>query len=410
MTNSENIGPLLQKYISGTASADETDELFFLLREGNNDDIIEELLAKDVPELEPNEALYDAERWEPILTRILASRKKKQETPVVRIFPWRRIAIAACLFVVAGFAFYNWWPVTNKKGTVASIGSSGITKDIPPGREGAILTLQDGSQVLLDTVADGSAILLNNSTMTKTNGMLSYGNRDGTASGASDTGYNVLTTPRGRQFRLVLPDGTMVYMNAMSSIRYPALFKKEQRTVELTGEAYFEVAKEPSRPFHVKINPGGTDGGTDVEAIGTGFNINAYSDEPAVLTTLVEGVVRLRTGADEKMMQPGQQAETGKPGTGIKVKTVDTEQVLGWKNGYFILDGTRIQPLMRQLTRWYDVEVVYEGVFAGDDFAGEIPRTATLSKALQMLELTDVVQFKMDGTTVTVSPATTRKN
>ncbi|MBO9565353.1 MAG: DUF4974 domain-containing protein [Niastella sp.] len=404
MINYEDIIYLLKKYISGTASEEEVEELFFWLRKGEYDAMIREALMKHVPDT--NDPVYDAARWEPVLERVMAARPPQQAAPVRRMFPWRRLAAVACLLAFIGVGIYHWWPRTRAAGAVTTKRLHPSKQDVQPGKDGAILTLADGTQIVLDSVGNGNLATQGNVRVTKTNGMLSYDHAAGDAAQAETKQpvYNLLSTPRGRQFRLVLPDGTRVWLNAMSSIRYPAAFVEDHRTVELTGEAYFEVAKDATKPFHVRV-PGAHTGKQelDVQALGTGFNINAYDDEPVVRTTLIEGVVKFSADGEEKIMEPGQQGIVSGRRPGIKLKVVDTEQVLAWKNGYFILDGTSIQAVMRQLARWYDVEVVYEGNFSGDDFAGQIPRTATLSQVLRMLELTDVVQFEIEGKKLIIS-------
>lgn len=405
MTNYENIIYLVKKYTSGTASDDEVEELFFWLRKEEYAELILQELKKMAADT-PKDGNYDAAHWESVIQRVLQSAPLKRKTPVRSLISWQRVAVAICFVVMTGLGLYYWWPVNKKQAIVKNNSGSRIKNDVKPGKDGAILTLADGSQVILDSVANGDVSMQGASKLVKTNGLLKYDYQ--TPNGDRATGqepmYNLLSTPKGRQFQLVLPDGTKVWLNALSSIRYPTAFVEKHRTVELTGEAYFEVAKDAAKPFHVKV-PAGADGKEvlDVQALGTGFNINAYTDEPAVMATLIEGSVKLGFNEDAKVMAPGQQGIIGKRDAFIRLRTADTDQVLAWKNGYFLLDGTSIQAVMRQLMRWYDIEVVYKGNFEGDDFAGQIPRTANLSQVLQMLELTEVVRFEVEGKKVTIS-------
>jgi transmembrane sensor len=404
MTNYENVIYLLKKYTAGEASEEEIDELFFWLRKGDYDTIIHEELKK-LATGTVKDANYDPAYWESTIQRVLQSDPVKLEAPVRRLIPWRRMAVAICLLIAMAGGLYYMLPARKKEETVKASPGPHYKNDVKPGKEGAILTLADGSTIVLDSAANGDLSVQGTVKVTKVNGTLSYDHvngKEGTA--AQQPMYNLLSTPKGRQFQLVLPDGSKVWLNALSSIRYPTAFLENHRTVQLTGEAYFEIAKDASKPFHVEVparQTGKED--LDVQALGTQFNINAYNDEPAILATLIEGSVKLSAGNDSKIIVPGQQGIIVSRNEPIKLKMADVEQVLAWKNGYFILNGTSIQAVMRQLTRWYDVEVVYKGNFEGDDFAGEVPRTDNLSKVLEMLELTDVVHFAVEGKTVTVS-------
>jgi transmembrane sensor len=405
MTNYENVIYLLKKYTDGKASEEEVDELFFWLRKGNYDAIIHEALKKQAAGT-VKDANYDPAYWESAIQRVLRSDPAKKETPVRTMIPWRRIAVAVCFLVATGIGLYYWLPARKQGETVKTSPGSRFKNDVKPGKDGAILTLADGSKIILDSTANGALGMQGTVKVTKVNGMLLYDYQTGKDDKevAHQPMYNLLSTPKGRQFQLLLPDGSKVWLNALSSIRYPTAFVENHRTVQLTGEAYFEVAKDATKPFHVQVaarHAGKEE--LDVQALGTQFNINAYNDEPAILATLVEGSVKLSAGNDTKVIVPGQQGIVSSQNELIKLRMADVEQVLAWKNGYFILNGTSIQAVMRQLTRWYDVEVVYKGDFKGDDFAGEIRRTENLSQVLEMLELTDVVHFTVEGKTVTVS-------
>lgn len=424
----EYISSLIQKYIAGTASAEEEDELFYWLRKGNYDATIRAELIKVVPDAETDRTLYDAERWEPLLQQVMDARGVQAPPMARKRYIGRRWMIAACLFVLTGMLLFTLWMSDTSGNKITTAKHTQQQQDVLPGKNGAVLTLADGTQVVLDSVANGSLGLQGNSQVTKTNGLLSYDSKTDAANANTlqEPLYNLLSTPKGRQFQLVLPDGTKVWLNAMSSIRFPAAFLSNHRTVELTGEAYFEVAKDPSKPFHVKVAAAGNDE-LDVQALGTEFNINAYNDEPAIKTTLLEGKVVVKSEAGNQKPEVGSpksdaSSQTSglrpptsvilKPGEQVVAKehspltihhSPSIEQVIAWKNGFFILDGTSIQTVMRQISRWYDVDVVYKGNFSGDDFAGQIPRTATLLQVLKMLELTDIIQFKIDGKQVIVS-------
>ncbi|MET0392586.1 MAG: FecR domain-containing protein, partial [Chitinophagaceae bacterium] len=263
-----------------------------------------------------------------------------------------------------------------------------------PGGNKAVLTLADGSLIVLDSAANGSLAQQGNMKVLKLdNGQLAY--RSGDES-AGEVLYNTITTPRGGQYQVVLADGSRVWLNAASSLRFPASFTGRERRVELTGEGYFEITKNPSMPF--KVNMAGKG---EVEVLGTHFNINAYDDESHSRITLLEGSVKVSRGAATSILKPGQQAQLA---DGIKVaQDADLEEVMAWKNGKFIFNKTDVQATMRQLARWYDASVSYQGKVDGF-FNGTISRSAGIEKVLKMLQLTDEVQFSIEGKTIVVKP------
>jgi transmembrane sensor len=214
------------------------------------------------------------------------------------------------------------------------------------------------------------------------------------------TVYNTIETPKGGQYRIDLPDGTMVWLNAGSSLRYPNRFAGQERKVALTGEAYFEVAKNKQMPFRV------VSGKQVVEVLGTHFNINAYTDEASVKTTLLEGSVNvlLQETHQSELLNPGQQAVVKYNGSSIVVQPVKVEEAVAWKNGYFMFVDADLESIMRQLARWYDVEVAYEGNLGSLKFGGMVSRSKSIAQTLRILELTGNVRFKVAGRRVTVMP------
>ncbi|MCR6722586.1 MAG: DUF4974 domain-containing protein [Chitinophagaceae bacterium] len=220
------------------------------------------------------------------------------------------------------------------------------------------------------------------------NGQLVY---DGANDEAIAVGYNSMATPKGRQFKMVLPDGTKVWLNAASSIRYPILFTGDERNVEITGEAYFEVAHNKSKPFHVK-----TSDGTDVEVLGTHFNINSYDNEESINTTLLEGSVRVTSKAGNIVLQPGQQAQSNANGIISLKRTVNIDQVMAWKNGIFDFQDATLEEVMRQLERWYDIDVTYEKNIPKLEFYGKMGKDLSLETVLNGLEKSNV-HFRMEA-------------
>jgi ferric-dicitrate binding protein FerR (iron transport regulator) len=271
-----------------------------------------------------------------------------------------------------------------------------------------VLTLADGSKVIIDSVQTGQLAVQGKTTVQREQGFISYnGNEPGkTQQGEPSVLYNTLTTNRGEQSPpLVLADGTKVWLNAISSIHFPVTFTGNTRNVEITGEAYFEVAKNPAMPFHVKVND------MDVEALGTQFNINSYSDEPAIKATLIEGAVRVTQNAEretrnanrEVILKPGEQAIA----TAHSSLTIDhspnIDQAVAWKRGLFDFNHASLQTVLRQLSRWYDIDVKFEGGVVNRTFRGKITRDLSLAQVINILQDLDV-KFRIEGKTLLVSP------
>jgi ferric-dicitrate binding protein FerR (iron transport regulator) len=233
-----------------------------------------------------------------------------------------------------------------------------------------------------------------NTKVLKLNGRLTYQPSD---SGAKTGLYNTIATPRGGQYQVVLADGSSVWLNAASSLRFPTNFVGKERRVEVKGEAYFEVAKNKAMPFVVVAN------GAEVQVLGTHFNVKAYDDEAVLRTTLLEGSVKFVSGSNTVTLKPGQQSRLKENGGVDVVNEIDVDKVVAWKNGYFDFDGESLETITKQLARWYDVEVVGTARIA-DQFYAEIPRSTKLSDVLHALELTGKVHFQIDGKKVTVTP------
>jgi transmembrane sensor len=373
---------LIQKYLSGDCTAEEKA-------------LVESWHLKELSESThfPAEEQINAvhQRMQSALAKhIQASRRK----PVTRRL-WFRVAAAALLIGIffIGITLYRVpSPVIYSDATLAA------QQAIPPGHDGATLTLADGSQVVLDSLGSGLLTTQNGTKVVLNNGQLIY-----QADNANPTAvvYNTISTARGRQFKLTLPDGSQVWLNAASSLRYPTAFTGNERNVEITGEAYFEVAKNEQMPFKVKAN-----GRMEVQVLGTHFNANAYEDEEAIRTTLLEGSVRVAAAEQSVILKPGQQASISNKSnesSQILVQTVDIEAVVAWKNGVFNFQDATLERVMRQLARWYDIEIVYEKGIPNIMFEGEINRQNALADVLHSLEGLGV-HFKLEGRSLTVLP------
>lgn len=310
---------------------------------------------------------------------------------------WLQYAAAASILLMIAVGF--WWMQIKKQPPVTQQASR-FKNDVAPGGDKAVLVLGDGSTIYLDQAQDGSLVQQGGMKIVKQGGTLTY-ERANTHPQSADITYNTLTTPKGGQYQVTLPDHSRVWLNAASSIRYATAFTGNERRVEITGEAYFEVAKEKNKPFRVAIAPVARGASpVIVEVLGTEFNVNAYSNEAAVKTTLLEGKVKVLSGSQSSTIVPGQQAQLIK-GIVQVVDHADLEEAMAWKNNTFVFNNLTIEDIMRQLSRWYDVEVVYEQP-VNTHFIASIPRTVTLSKVLQVLELTGGVRFEIDGKKITV--------
>lgn len=312
---------------------------------------------------------------------------------------WGKVAVAVLVLLSISFLLYYFLPGRgNEREMVRQppvVDSSLQQSTVSPGGNKAVLRLADGSVIVLDSAQNGT---LAHSSATKVI-KLADGQLSVSANGevVAPTN-NMLTTPLGGQYAVTLADGTRVWLNSASSLSFPSAFSGPERKVELTGEAYFEVAENKRQPFRVRVNE------IDVTVLGTHFNIMAYTDEDAVQTTLLEGSVRVRNEKGNSLLKPGQQALIKQAGA-IRVREgVDTEQVLAWKNGLFQFEKTRIETIMRQLGRWYGIEVEYKGTVR-DHFTGTIPKQVGIEKVFRMLELTGAVHFSITGNKVSVRPS-----
>lgn len=320
------------------------------------------------------------------------------ETPVRPLLsrPYFKISLAAAsilLFIIAGI-FFN----SKKTKTLAKMPAPSH-RNVAPGDKRAVLTLADNTQIILDSVSLGDIARQTGITVTmNAKGQVVYKIDDKNLPANAPEQFNTITTPASGEYQVQLSDGTTVWLNAMSSIRFPTAFKGNDRRIEITGEAYFEVAKNAAKPFRV------VSGKQVVEVLGTHFNINAYADEQAVKTTLTEGSVKvsLSDGKNSKVLKPGEQSLLPANQDQFSVEKVDLEEAVAWKNGYFIFADEELKSVMRKIARWYNVEVEYQGINENLKLGGAIARSRDLSEVLDLLELTDNVKFKMEGRRIIV--------
>ena len=306
-----------------------------------------------------------------VQARIAQQQAVVEAVPVVKIALYKKLAVAAAVILAASGLY--WW---FKPLPVPPAPPIAVT-DAAPGGNKAVLTLADGSQVALRDVANGLLASQDGVQVMKLDsGQLAYEPANAVSSTAA---YNTLSTPRGGQYQLRLPDGTKVWLNASSSIRYPVAFTGAERKVEITGEVYLEVTKNPQRPFVVVANKAA------IRVLGTHFNIMAYPEEKAMQTTLVEGALRVESGDRQVLLKPGQQGVLVHTSGALSVRAVDTDEAVAWVHGQLSMKYADVAAFMRQVSRWYDVDVVFEGEVPAMSFSGSINRMVNLSLMLKAL-------------------------
>ena len=388
---------IFKKYLDNQCSPEEVRTLLTYF--DNPEDEVQ-LRALIYDGLESIETDTDESQWQPATDKIFARIQPQLQTgngKIVPLFrrPWVRIAAAAVL-AIGIFSIYNYFirPGTTKPEIV---NTDPVSNEVVPGGNKAILTLADGSSVnLTNTVNDTVAKQGSTNIIKVADGQLSYRILNEKPTNGL---YNSIATPRGGQYQLTLSDGTMIWLNAASSVHFPVVFTGSERVVEITGEVYFEVAKNASMPFKVKIA-----NKAEIEVLGTHFNVNAYVDEPSLNTTLLEGKVKVTSTVagsrlptpDSRLLSPGEQAQLKTDGKINIDKPANAEQYIAWKNGIFSFDSADLEMSLRQLARWYDIEIEFEGSTARKKFSGEMQRNLSISQVIKLLE-TNNVHCRLEG-------------
>ncbi|HEV3224853.1 MAG TPA: FecR family protein [Puia sp.] len=338
----------------------------------------------------------DQINWDHILNRVLHLTDQSQIIPLDEAFPrrigWRKIAAAIIILgvVLSGSIFF----LTRKSSTEAVktvVKPLRYPKDIVTRGNNAILTLSNGTIIVLDTAKKGViAEQGNEKVIMMDSGQLSYTPATIIGTYSTDIRYNTISTPRAAQYQIFLSDGTKVWLNAASSLRYPTTFSGKNRIVELQGEGYFEVTKNKEKPFLVRT------AGMEVAVLGTRFNIMAYEDENAIQTTLLEGLVKVNHGNQSDLLDPGKKAVLRRDNSILTVGDANVNQAVAWKNGYFYFDRSDIKTIMRQVSRWYDLDIVYEAPVPDMQFSGKIERKLPLSGITRLLESSQI-HFRIEG-------------
>lgn len=408
--NWKRIVVLLRKQLKGRLSGKEQAILDAWLAENKNNPMLQQEIL-DEQALTNDLIAYENFHWIDGVEKLAANgvpvlSDPETRPPIYLRFRYMVAAAAVLLLALTGYLLLlTHHPKNNESKPVIAQQQN----DLPPGRYRARLTLADGSTIILDSANTDSLTRQGMATVRNKNGKLEY-NTTGANGKHVAPAMNTLTTAKAETYQLLLSDGSKVWLNAQSSIRYPVAFNEEVRKVEITGEAYFEVApsmtllpngKKVKRPFIVNAN------GTEVEVLGTHFNINNYSDESAIKTTLLEGKVRVHTEDNnaQAVLHPGEQAiiHHSHEEKVIVNKEVDADAEVAWRFGFFNFNNVDLKTMMRQLERWYDVTVEYQGEVPAISFLGKIPRELTLSQLLTVLQRENA-HFKLVGKTIIVSP------
>lgn len=399
--HTERLLYLLDQYFKKTITVEEQGELNEMMTESEVKIPLENWMEEKWHSYRPTETLpsEDSDRY---FNNIIAAGEPDTET-VKKLIPRKRIVLfssywtrvaAVLLIAIAGYVVYLISGKEKEPEQSESLVVDLPLQDVAPGGNFATLTLADGSKVVLDSISTGLVASQGNTRVVKLeNGEIKY------EAGKTPPGkiiYNTMTTPVGGAYHLVLPDGTGVWLNAASSVTYPTAFTGNERKVSITGEVYFEVTKNIAMPF--KVNAGEQ----IIEVLGTHFNVNAYGDEHTVNTTLAEGKIKVINNNKTVLLQPGQQVQKDRAGNLKLVHNPDLDETLAWKDGVFRFNGTGIETIMRQVARWYGVEVIYKDKIA-EQFVAEIPRSVNVSKLLELLELTKQVQFTINNKVITVT-------
>lgn len=394
------ISTLVVKMINNELSIAEQDELNeWIAADPRNNLIMEKLIDKNLWGKEIAE-MNDIDS-EAALEKVLQKIKAEATDEPDRNKWWfylSKFAAAAVILVAIGSIFYFLNPVAvDQQKTQTKIQQKTIHQD-----NEVMLTLADGSQVKANSVSHGSPLRQGMAVLTDKNGALSYTVRETTRSGKTgskmEVAYNTLSVPKGKQYRVTLPDGTEVWLNSQSSLTYPVFFNGEERLVELSGEGYFEVRHLKNKPFKVKSNT------QVVEVLGTHFNIEAYPDDQQTTTTLAEGSVKIHDGKSSAQLKPGQMVVNSTQRPQLKIKTADVDGALAWKNGMFSFSDDRLEDIMRKVSRSYDVDIEFQGDIKDKRFWGRFPRKKGLVNLLKNLEQTKTVHFKIVGRRIIAMP------
>lgn len=392
MEHKHNLEELFARYIKNKCTEEEVRFLLESLQSEDNKVLLEELIDASIKEAVPEKFIVQPEVQQRIADARKAIHQKTilKKTPV-KLLLWNKAFAAASIILCIGAALYFY--TTKEPVKKPAVKTAAIVQ----GGDKAILTLSDGSTISLTDKPDGNISNQSGITITKTaDGEIVYKTQEVLADNSNPVNqekYNTISTPRGGKFSVVLPEGTKIWLNAASSVSYAATFS--ERSVVLTGEAYFEVARNKDKPFKVVT------GNQTIEVLGTHFNVSSYPDEPLIKTTLLEGSVRVK-GKAEAVLKPGEQSQTNHNADSFNIINVDPDGEIAWKNNLFFFENESIKEIMLQIARWYDVDIVYKDDVSDKKVWGSITRFSEISKVLGILELTGKIHFKVEGRRIIV--------
>jgi transmembrane sensor len=415
-----NLKDLLSQYLSGQISAADQTILYSMLLDDRNQTEAKNIL-RELSENTAADESYRAADWDPVIRSILEQGAPSENDPVRRISilnkSWFRYA-ASILIIIGVAALTRLVLFKTKPAETTNTGQVAKINDVAPASNKAVLILSTGQQIVLDSAKNGQLAKFGNTTISKTDsGKLLYSSA-GTKTSNDETSFNTLTTPRGGVYELTLPDGTKAWLNAASRIDYPTRFTGKKREVFINGEVYFEVAHDAVHPFLVSLAAKTKDQGENghwlqIEVLGTHFNMNAYSDNKntnpntapdwsPTRTTLLEGSIKITSHGETKIIKPGEQAIVGFGSEGIEINQhVDIDKVMAWRNGRIVITDVSVQQLMTEISRWYDVDIEYDGTLPNKQFYGSIRRDVPLSTVLHALEAYGV-KTKVEGKKIIV--------
>ncbi|NGM62785.1 DUF4974 domain-containing protein [Sphingobacterium sp. SGG-5] len=403
MNKQEDINELFRKYVHGRCTAE---EIFFLLKYFDIDQ--NEVLLKELIRKELNSDVYEAsieaspgqmDRLYHKIVQVIDERESQRRHWRSRLHTFIRVAAVLLLMSAVAFIVYMYqtnWSIAFNSNTVATMGDK---VQILTKKNDVILTLYSGKQIVLNALKQGETVQELGMIISKLDEdrVVYKIDVDKPVSQYNEIApKNTITVPRGRKLEVILADGTKVWLNSASIFTFSPVFPEKERRVEISGEAYFEVAPDKTKPFRVKTPQ------YEVEVLGTHFNVMAYPEEQISQTTLLEGQVKIRNDGEEVLLEPGEQAETWSGGKGVTVRTANIEKIMAWKNGVFIFDGEKLEQIMQQVARWYDVDVIYEEEIPSIVLAGMVSREDSLERLLGILEKAGKVNFAIEGNKIIV--------
>jgi transmembrane sensor len=401
LKNKEQTDILIKKFLNRQCTVDEINILMQAFGQPQNEEALKAAIlnyfeTEAETEIKPDIEAAVQEVHYNLITQI------RKDTAISKSrygLMWSKVAAAAAILIFISTGAYFYLKKEAIKPLPNQMAAKQLQNDVLPGSNKAVLTLGNGKKIELNEVKNGVVARQNGTAIIKTKSgqLINRIEREDKLADDLQVSYNTITTARGGQYQVILPDGSKVWLNAASSLKYPTAFKGAERNVELTGEAYFEVAKNATMPFYVKS------AGQTVKVLGTHFNINAYEDERVIKTTLLEGSIQIAYQQAKALIKPG---ETARITLGLANKIIvdedlDTGDAVAWKDGYFQFNHSDIQTVMRQISRWYDVTVSYRGAVSSKDFGGAIQRNLSLSQVLHILEKSQL-HFIINGKEVVV--------